>query len=1142
MKIKLIHIYNIASIVDVSIDFTKQPLSDSDVFLITGNMGSGKTTILDSICLALYNTTPRLHDRNREKVENNQDNLTLDDPRNLMRRNTGEALVELLFTGIDSNDYEAVWQVQRGKKKKASVSLDNVNWSLKNVSTGQVIMASKNPNYGEVESAIRNVVGLDFNQFCRTTMLAQGEFTRFLKSDEDDKAEILEKLTKFTEYTRAGKLIHEITQQKRTDWETIKEKASDTGLKESEIQEKKDAIQKLQEELAVIKLLRDDLDKKHKWLQKENELLYEKEKAENEAKEADMALDSQEYKDSLLIVEQWNASIEARSWMKKIQDAKNKVKENEDRLSKAETEFRQILAGLNFLLADKEDTNARIQHLNMSLKRQADKIDVYSHAQAIEGYIDAIGAARMTIADNDKKIKNEIETLENILKPHANAATADLSKGVDKAKQLSTEIEEKETVLHKLNLTALRDEQSQTTSLIRDIDDAAKAIDAINKAEDKYNIESESIQKSQTELDKKQKQLEEVVIPEYNKAKAEKDTAERFLDMLKDSVDKYAKQIRSRLVVGCKCPVCQKEVEKLPDETDVDTAFAKADEELTKAKKHYADVEKDKNRLEAEIKADSKSLRTRIDTHINDDSVKQAKKNALMACSKCGFSEINDNTLPLLDCLKSEKNDLSTSLKNEIKKGEDIENALKSLRLQKMTIDNEVEKKRQIEQQANKAVVECNMDINRLKAVNQQKETDIKTNEDATSVLLTDTTWQHDWKSDGEAFVKELTTAADEYNKEVKDKVEAESHLTAVSTTIDNVQETVDKILLAHGLWKNVNTEDKTAIPQIISEATSILTTVTTCAGELSRSRNDLDIFTPKFKSYLDEHTGISRERLMVLDEYGSEAIIAKSTALESTRSVKKAKEELRNKAQQEYHAHQSLRPAIGEGDSLDELTKSIADCDLKNQNKNQEIGAINKILNEDREKKGALENLRQKAEQAGKEYAKWQHLNSLIGDANGTKFQKIAQSFILGGLLDSANTYLKRLNPRYSLKAVPATLHISLEDAYQGFATRSTDSLSGGEGFLVSLALALALSDIGQSLAVDTLFIDEGFGTLSGIPLTNAINTLRSLHGQSGRHVGIISHIKEISDSIPVQIQVLQNGSSSSSTIEIIPKPDYSL
>jgi exonuclease SbcC len=89
-----------------------------------------------------------------------------------------------------------------------------------------------------------------------------------------------------------------------------------------------------------------------------------------------------------------------------------------------------------------------------------------------------------------------------------------------------------------------------------------------------------------------------------------------------------------------------------------------------------------------------------------------------------------------------------------------------------------------------------------------------------------------------------------------------------------------------------------------------------------------------------------------------------------------------------------------------------------------------------------------------------------------------------------------------------------------------------------VSLSLALALSDIGQQLAVDTLFIDEGFGTLSGEPLQNAVNTLRSLHSKSGRHVGIISHVEELQDRIPVQIQVLQEGNTSSSKVKIIPQP----
>nr|MCR4873293.1 AAA family ATPase [Bacteroidales bacterium] len=131
MKLQKLTIHNIASIEDAVIDFEAQPLADSEVFLITGKTGSGKSTILDAICLALFANTPRLKSTQMEgNTKDEEKDITIKDTRQLMRRNTGEASVTLTFTGSNGVHYEAAWAVARARKK-ATGALQGKSWTLK---------------------------------------------------------------------------------------------------------------------------------------------------------------------------------------------------------------------------------------------------------------------------------------------------------------------------------------------------------------------------------------------------------------------------------------------------------------------------------------------------------------------------------------------------------------------------------------------------------------------------------------------------------------------------------------------------------------------------------------------------------------------------------------------------------------------------------------------------------------------------------------------------------------------------------------------------------------------------------------------------------------------------------------------------
>ena len=203
-------------------------------------------------------------------------------------------------------------------------------------------------------------------------------------------------------------------------------------------------------------------------------------------------------------------------------------------------------------------------------------------------------------------------------------------------------------------------------------------------------------------------------------------------------------------------------------------------------------------------------------------------------------------------------------------------------------------------------------------------------------------------------------------------------------------------------------------------------------------------------------------------------------------------------------------------------LAENISTCDSELKQIRIDIGGIEKSLKDNEEMAKKQTERLKNIDAQKKECARWDDLHHLIGSADGKKFRNFAQGLTFEMMTAHANRQLKKMTERYMLiRDASQPLELNVIDSYQAGEIRSTKNLSGGESFIVSLALALGLSQMAsRNVRVDSLFLDEGFGTLDDEALETALEALAELQ-QDGKLIGVISHVAALKERIGTQIQV---------------------
>lgn len=1065
MKILSLRFKNLNSLYgEWHIDFTDPAYTQNGLFLLTGPTGAGKTTILDAVCLALYGQTPRLG-----KITQNSNEI--------MSKHTADcyALLHFETKGIH---YYARFE-QRKARNNAKGKLQDVERSIAKDTPDGILCRKKT----EINDEIAKITGMDFQRFTRSILLAQGAFDSFLKAKDEEKSMLLEQITGTEIYSQISKIVFE---RAKTEKEAIKELSLKSEnavfLSPEELQQLQNSQKELTEQQQAINKELQTIQKNLLWYGQLENLEQKITAAQNDRTRL-LAEEQQ--------AEEKKIRLSLAEKAEKVFPLYQTAHMQEEELSK----LAAALTGLQTALPQKEEKlnavqkNAEALGLELQQLKHKNETDKPLFDEVKKTDI-LIGNNKQTIKNAGEKIQRENTSLQKLktelsilqkekddIQQKLTAANAWLTANT-KYELLNQELSGIKQSLATLQNTVQTGQElkNQLTRLEKEL-----AAHKQNKAlQEQKHVQLQTTHQTQ---EQREKQLTaEIAKLLQGKLLRELKTQSAHLEEKKYYLYKIAgyEQQRKELQDGQPCPLCGAVHhpfmhEKLPEQNSVDQELKALKEKIDKIETMQQEQEK----LQILLKQNQEQL-TLYTQNLQTLSEQEKEKETLLA-------EYAKKRETLLTVYETQKGELQAILLpfniSEAEISPSHIPALTQTLQDSLTLWNNRQKEKQnLEnslQETEKNHISLQSQTTALENNIKQKQSELTAEENRLAELC---------KHRQDLFG-------------TKNPLEEEQKLSAQILQTENRKEKIQQ-------------EKERLQTELVKNREEIRQLGLTLNEKTAQHQKDKE----QLQHALAEQNFASAEELLSAktDEKTIQTLREYFQKLEQDIQVRqKQLAELQQNLENEKNKNltdSSKEELINKENTLKEQLKTIFIS----------LGEIQEKLTQNEKNLTKYQNILAEIEKQKEKSAKWECLNQLIGSADGKKFRTIAQGITFEQVIRYANAKLQLLQKRYLLvrdKEQPLCLNVL--DTYQGGEIRAVQNLSGGESFIVSLSLALGLSQMAsQNVQVDSLFLDEGFGTLDEESLDTALSTLAGIQ-QEGKIIGVISHIGLLKERIATQISV---------------------